>query len=203
VLARTRSASLRSLPHDGGSDDADLAAGSSTGQPAHGLTPGLDYLLRHEVSVASESMHGIQNPSEVRVDTQPRREREQLCLPTRTLPSLPKAAVVSKVLVRTLSHQPQSSRGRTSQGQTARQTAQAVRQATDRTAAHAHHRRLLHRRPRRALQHRPDRLQAGSEKPLGRRELSRQSTNVGGGSVFSQCSSFAPATSASLASCAA
>jgi hypothetical protein len=80
VLARTRSASLRSLPHDGGSDDADLAAGSSTGQPAHGLTPGLDYLLRHEVSVASESMHGIQNPSEVRVDTQPRREREQLCL---------------------------------------------------------------------------------------------------------------------------
>jgi hypothetical protein len=103
VLARTRSASLRSLPHDGGSDDADLAAGSSTGQPAHGLTPGLDYLLRHEVSVASESMHGIQNPSEVRVDTQPRREREQLCLPTRTLPSLPKAAAVSGVLVRTLS----------------------------------------------------------------------------------------------------
>ena len=42
--------------------------------------PGLDYLLRHEVSVASESMHGIQNPSEVRVDAQPRREREQLCL---------------------------------------------------------------------------------------------------------------------------
>ena len=103
MLARTRSASLRSLPHDGGSDDADLAAGSSTGQPAHGLTPGLDYLLRHEVSVASESMHGIQNPSEVRVDTQPRREREQLCLPTRTLPSLPKAAAVSGVLVRTLS----------------------------------------------------------------------------------------------------
>ena len=32
-------------------------------------------------------------------------------------------------------------------------------------------------------------VQAGSEKPLGRRELSRQSTNVGGGSVFSQCSS--------------
>ena len=26
MLARTRSASLRSLPHDGGSDDADLAA---------------------------------------------------------------------------------------------------------------------------------------------------------------------------------
>ena len=46
-------------------------------------------------------------------------------------------------------------------------------------------------------------VQAGSEKPLGRRQLSRQSTNVGGGSVFSQCSSFAPATSASLASCAA
>ena len=78
MLARTRSASLRSLPHDGGSDDADLAAGSSTGQPAHGLTPGLDDLLRHEVSVASESMHGIQNPSEVRVDTQPRREREHM-----------------------------------------------------------------------------------------------------------------------------
>ena len=103
MLARTRSASLRSFPVTGGSDDADLAAGSSTGQPAHGLTPGLDYLLRHEVSVASESMHGIQNPSEVRVDTQPRREREQLCLPTRTLPSLPKAAAVSGVLVRTLS----------------------------------------------------------------------------------------------------
>ncbi|HMI34706.1 MAG TPA: helix-turn-helix domain-containing protein, partial [Propionibacteriaceae bacterium] len=41
--------------------------------------------------------------SEVRVDTQPRRERERLCLPTRTLPSLPKAAAVSGVLVRTLS----------------------------------------------------------------------------------------------------
>ena len=95
MLARTRSASLRSFPVTGGSDDADLAAGSSTGQPAHGLTPGLDYLLRHEVSVASESMHGIQNPSEVRVDTQPRREREQLCLHTRTLPSFPKAAAVS------------------------------------------------------------------------------------------------------------
>ena len=53
--------------------------------------------------MASESMHGIQNPSEVRVDTQPRRERERLCLPTRTLPSLPKAAAVSGVLVRTLS----------------------------------------------------------------------------------------------------
>jgi len=87
----------------GGSDDADLAAGSSTGQPAHGLTQGLDYLLRHEVSVASESKHGIQNPSEVWVDTQLRREREQQCLPTRTLPSFPKAAAVSGVLVRTLS----------------------------------------------------------------------------------------------------
>jgi DNA invertase Pin-like site-specific DNA recombinase len=32
--------------------------------------------------------------------------------------------------------------------------AQAVRQATDRTAAHARHRRLLHRRPRRTFQHR-------------------------------------------------
>ena len=40
MLARTRSASLRSLPHDGCADDADLAASSSTGQPAHGLTPG-------------------------------------------------------------------------------------------------------------------------------------------------------------------
>lgn len=34
-------------------------------------------------------MHGIQNPSEVRVDTQPRRERERLCLPTRTHPLTP------------------------------------------------------------------------------------------------------------------
>ena len=50
--------------------------------------------------MASESMHGIQNPSEVRVDTQPRRERERLCLPTRTLSSLPKAAAVSGVLVK-------------------------------------------------------------------------------------------------------
>ena len=40
MLARNAIYSLRSLPHDGGSDDADLAAGSSTGQPAHGLTPG-------------------------------------------------------------------------------------------------------------------------------------------------------------------
>jgi len=116
VLARTRSASLRSLPHDGGSDDADPAAGSSTGQPAHGLTPGLDYLLRHEVSVASESMHGIQNPSEVRVDTQPRRERERLCLPTRTLPSLPKAAAVSGVLVRTARHEASTAESNRSHG---------------------------------------------------------------------------------------
>lgn len=37
--------------------------------------------------MASESMHGIQNPSEVRVDTQPRREREQL--PVRRRPPMP------------------------------------------------------------------------------------------------------------------
>lgn len=39
--------------------------------------------------MASESMHGIQNPSEVRVDTQPRRERERLCLPHANAPLTP------------------------------------------------------------------------------------------------------------------
>jgi hypothetical protein len=59
-----------------------------------------------------------------------------------------------------------------------------VRQATDRTAAHAHHRRLLHRRPRRALQHRPSHRVPDTPAPSHQRKLSNPSSSFAAGDTI-------------------